>query len=233
MSDYTLGIKELDNATMGIKKGSNIMLIGPPMSGKEAILYQIMYNGAAKNENAVIMVTTRESATHILEWYKDNKLALPVSRIGIVDCVTKTPGYEVVESENVKIASSPMDLTGIGVKISEFFEEFFMKKNISKIQLHINSLSTILMYSNIHNLFKFLHVFTGRIKSAGAFGIYVIESGMHDEQAISTMKQLFDGMIEIKAENDKHFIRAVGLSPKPTPWFEYEIQGANLKIVGG
>ncbi len=92
MSDYTLGIKELDNATTGIKKGSNIMLIGPPMSGKEAILYQIMYNGAAKNENAVIMVTTRESATHILEWYKDNKLALPVSRIGIVDCVTKTHG---------------------------------------------------------------------------------------------------------------------------------------------
>jgi len=89
------------------------------------------------------------------------------------------------------------------------------------------------MYSNIHNLFKFLHVFTGRIKSAGAFGIYVIESGMHDEQAISTMKQLFAGMIEIKTENDKHFIRAVGLSPKPTPWFEYEIQGANLNIVGG
>ncbi len=44
MSDYTFGIKELDNATMGIKKGSNIMLIGPSMSGKEAILSQIMNN---------------------------------------------------------------------------------------------------------------------------------------------------------------------------------------------
>jgi len=88
MSDYTFGIKE-------------------------AILSQIMYNGAAINENAVIMVTTREPATHILEWYKNNKLALPVSRIGIVDCVTKAAGYELVESENVKIASSPMDLTGI------------------------------------------------------------------------------------------------------------------------
>lgn len=55
---------------------------------------------------------------------------------------------------------------------------------------------------------------------------------MHDEQDISTMKQLFDGMIEIKNENDKHFIRVVGLSPKPTSWFEYEIQGANLKILG-
>lgn len=232
MSDYTLGIKELDLAIGGIKKGSNIMLIGPPMCGKETVLYSIMYYGAAKNENAVITVTTRESATHILEWFKEQKLILPLSRIGIVDCVTKTLGGASVENENIKIASSPVDLTGIGVKISQFFEEYFMKKNIRKTQLHINSLSTILMYSNIQTVFRFLHVFTGRIKAAGSLGIYMIESGMHDEQSISILKQLFDGMIEIKTENDKNFIRVVGLSPKPTPWFEYEIEGANVKIVG-
>ncbi|MFH0903593.1 MAG: ATPase domain-containing protein [Methanobacteriota archaeon] len=232
MSDYTLGIKELDSVIGGIKKGSNIMLIGPPMCGKEIILYSIMYYGATKNENAVITVSTRESATHILEWFKDQKLVLPLARVGIVDCVTKTLGGASVENENIKIASSPVDLTGIGVKISQFFEEYFMKKNIRKTQLHINSLSTILMYSNIQTVFRFLHVFTGRIKAAGSLGIYVLESGMHDEQAISTLKQLFDGMIEIKSENDKNFIRAVGLSPKPTPWFEYEIEGADVKIVG-
>jgi KaiC/GvpD/RAD55 family RecA-like ATPase len=233
MSDYTIGIKELDDAIEGIKKGSNIMLIGPPMSGKEAILYNIMYHGAVKNENAVITVTTRESAPHILEWFQKNKLNLPLSRIGIVDCVTKTLGGAMVENENIKVASSPVDLTGIGVKISQFFEEFFMKKNIRKIQLHINSLSTILMYSNIQTVFRFLHVFTGRIRAAGALGIYVIESGMHDEQSIVTLKQLFDGMIEIKSENDKHLIRAVGFSSKPTPWFEYEIYGADVKILRG
>ncbi len=230
MSDYTLGIPELDKAVEGIRKGINIMLIGPPMSGKEIILYNIMYNGAAKNENAVITVTTRESATHILDWFKENNLVLPLSRVGIVDCVTKTLSGVAVENENIKIASSPVDLTGIGVKISQFFEEFFMKKNIQKTQLHINSLSTILMYSNIQTVFRFLHVFTGRIKSAGSLGIYVIESGMHDEKSIATLKQLFDGMIEIKSENDRNYIRVVGLSSKPTPWFEYEIEGANVRI---
>ncbi|KCZ72489.1 RecA-superfamily ATPase possibly involved in signal transduction [Candidatus Methanoperedens nitroreducens] len=231
MSDYILGIKELDNAIGGIKKGSNIMLIGPPMSGKEVILYYIMYQGV-KNDNAIITVTTRESATHILEWFKEHELDMPLSRVGMVDCVTKTFVGTVVESENIKIASSPVDLTGIGVKISQFLEEYFMKKNIRKVQLHINSLSTILMYSNIQTVFRFLHVFTGRIKAMGAMGIYVIESGMHDEQAIATLKQLLDGVIEIKSEDDKNFIRIVGLSTKPTPWFEYEIEGANVRIVG-
>lgn len=232
MTDYTLGIKELDNAIEGIKKGSNIMLIGPPMSGKEVILYHIMYNGAAINGNSVTNVTTGESATHILEWFKKNKMDLPLDRIGIIDCITKTSGGLGVENENIKMVSSPVDLTGIGVKISQFFDEFLIKKNIQKNQLYMNSLSTILMYSNFQIIFRFLHVFTGRIKLTGALGIYLIDSGMHDERTLVTLKQLFDGIIEIQSENDKNFIRMIGLSSKSTPWFEYEIDGAALKIIG-
>lgn len=233
MKDYSIGIKELDEAIGGIRKGANIILIGPPMSGKEAILNHIAYYGSTKEENAVIMVTTRESAGNILNKFKEYKLDLPMNRIGIVDCVTKTLGVSVIENENVKIASSPVDLTGIGVKISQFLEEFMIKKHVQKMQLHINSLSTILMYSNIQTVFRFLHVFTGRIKAAGALGIYVIDLGMHDEQAITTLKQLGDGLIEVKSENDKSYIRVTGFSTKPTPWFEFETNGMEIKIVGG
>lgn len=232
MNDFMLGIKELDSITGSIKKGSNIMLIGPPMSGKETILNNIMYNGAVKNGNAVIKVTTRNPASQILEWFNENNMSLPDSKIGIIDCITKTLGKEAVETENIKIANSPVDLTGIGVKISQFFEDFFIKKKIAEIQLHVDSLSTLMMYSNIQTVFRFLHVFTGRIKAAGAMGLFLVEEGMHDEKDIITLKQLFDGLIEVKIENDSNFIRVVGLSSKPTPWFEFEIDGARIKILG-
>ncbi len=228
MSDYTLGIKELDDAIAGIRKGSNIMLIGPPMSQKEDILYNIMYHGAAVNENAVISVTTLGSATYITEWFKENKLALPMSIVGIIDCITESTGGSVCETESIKIVSSPADLTGIGVRISQFLEDFL--KNNRKIQLHINSLSTILMYSNIQTVFRFIHVFTGRIKAAGAMGIFVVDSGMHDNYTMATLKQLFDGIIEIKEENDRNYIRTVGLLSKPTPWLEYKIERGKLSI---
>ena len=230
MSDYTLGIKELDNAIDGIRKGSNIMLIGPPMSQKEVILYNIMFHGVI-NENAVITVTTHESATNILEWFKENKMVLPLSRIGIIDCITKSVGRGSIETDYIKNAKSPVDLTGIGVRISEFFDDLLIKKNIPKIQLHINSLSAILMYSNIQTVFRFMHVFTVRIKANGALGIFVLDSGMHDDHTIATLKQLFDGIIEIKSDNDRNYIRIVGLSSKPTSWFEYWIEGAKLRIV--
>jgi KaiC/GvpD/RAD55 family RecA-like ATPase len=231
MSDYTLGIKELDDAIGGIIKGSNIMLIGPPMSQKEVILYNIMYHGTAINENAIITITTHESATNIIEWFKENKLVLPMSRIGIIDCITKSMGGAISETESIKIASSPVDLTGIGVRISQFFEVFLIKKNIPNMQLHINSLSTILMYLNIQTVFRFMHVFTGRIKIHGGLGIFVMDSCMHDDHIIATLTQLLDGIIEIKSENDRNYIRIVGLSSKPTPWFEYEVDGAKLRIV--
>lgn len=230
---YNLGIKELDAAIGGsIKSGSNIMIIGPPMSGKDDLLYNIVLSGVRSN-NAAIIVSTREPGESVLEWFKQQGQGLPAANLGIVDCITKALGKGAQDTENIKRASSPVDLTGIGVKISQLFEEFWMKKNLRKTQLTINSLSTILMYSNIQTVFRFLHVFTGRVKSAGALGIYVVESGMHDEQSLATLKQLFDGMIEIKTENDDNFIRVVGLSSKPTPWMKYEIEGHRVSVKGG
>src|SRR3990172_13257586 len=103
MSDYTTGIKELDDAIGGIKKGSNIMLIGPPMSGKKAILNYITYYSVTQNENAVITVATSESGPQILELFKENKLNLLKERIGIVDCFTKSLGSDAIENDNTKI----------------------------------------------------------------------------------------------------------------------------------
>ena len=226
-----IGKSNLDELLRGvIKREANIMLIGPPMSGKKIISNYLMYHGAVKNENAVIEVNTYEPGYLILERLKESKSNLTLSKVGIVDCITEMIGIDSYEDESIKIASSPFDLTDIGIKISQYFEKFFEQKNIRKIQLNIDSLSTLLMYSNIKIVFRFLQVFTGRIKAAGGLGIYVIESGVHDLREITALSQLFDGMIEIKSETDKNFLRIVGLSPKPTQWLEYEI--TNLGILG-
>ncbi len=107
-----------------------------------------------------------------------------------------------------------------------------MEMQIKETRLCINSLSTILMYSNLQTVFRFLHVFTGRVKAANALGVYVIEDGMHDDKTIVTLKQLFDGMIEIREDDGDYQIRAIGLSPKPTAWFDYEIDGVNIVLRG-
>ena len=231
VTDYKLGINGLDEEIGGIKSGTNLMIIGPPMTGKDVILNNIMYYGL-KNDEFTIFISTGESGENVFKWFEENGLDIrdSMGHFGVIDCISKTLGLGVEDTEAIKRVSSPVNLTGISVSITNFFEDFWMKKGIRKARLCIDSLSTMLMYSNLQTVFRFLHVHSRRIKTADAIGIYIIESGMHDEQTIVTVKQLFDGVLEIKNEDDNLYIRATGLTSKPTSWFQYEIDGAEVKI---
>lgn len=127
MAGYSLGIKELDEILGEIREGTNIMMIGPPMSSKDELLNLIVYSGFI-NGNSSIIVSTRETGERFFEWFDRNEINISEANIGIVDCVTKTLGMGASETERIKRASSPVDLTGIGVKISQFFEDFVLKK---------------------------------------------------------------------------------------------------------
>jgi KaiC/GvpD/RAD55 family RecA-like ATPase len=233
MSDYSLGIPNIDKMlSNGIPKGANTMIIGPPLTGKHLLVRHIIHN-TIKEKNTAILVSTRDPGADINQWFSQYLNEEELSRIGVVDCVTKSLGKSAQDTENIKYASSPVDLTGIGVKISQFFEQFIRKKQIQKTILCIDSVSTILMYTNIQTLFRFLHVFTGRVKVAGAIGIYIIDEGMYDEKDINTLKQLFSGLIEIKTENEENYMRVVGMTPKPTHWQRYEIDGVEVRTDGG
>jgi KaiC/GvpD/RAD55 family RecA-like ATPase len=115
--------------------------------------------------------------------------------IGVVDCVTKHQGQSVQDSDVVKYASSPVDMTGIGIKFSEFVEEFYRERSVQENRVLLDSLSTLLMYSNLQTVFRFMHVFTSRIENADAVGIHIIESTAHDQETMNTLKQLYDGIV--------------------------------------
>jgi hypothetical protein len=66
-----------------------------------------------------------------------------------------------------------------------------------------------LLYSNPETVFRFLHVFTGRIRSVGGLGMFVVESTVHDDRTMGTIQQLFDGVIEV-AEDSELDVRLPG-----------------------
>jgi KaiC/GvpD/RAD55 family RecA-like ATPase len=231
MAGYELGINVFGDVIGSVNDGTNIMLLGPPASGKDVILNNIIYNSLSNGEG-VILVSTKESGESVFRWFEEGGLDIGMykGRIGIVDCVSKVVGMGLGDTENIKRASSPVNLTGISVGITNFFEEFWMKRGIRQIRLCIDSLSTLLMYTNLQAMFRFLHVHTRRVKTASALGVYVVEDGMHDAQTMVSLQQLFDATVKLESEGGTTYMQAIGLSPKPTKWFEYEIEGANLNV---
>ncbi|MGB9963653.1 ATPase domain-containing protein [Halobacterium sp. CBA1126] len=205
---YELGAVFSD---VDLDPGTNILVEGPPMSGKRELGFDVLATGARAGEGAIV-VSTKDSAERVIEDFADH-VGDAEPLLGVVDCVTKQQGMgTATESELVRYASSPVDLTGIGIELSELLRALYQQRGVTENRILLHSLSTLLMYSDLQTVFRFLHVFTGRVQSADALGVFVVDSSAHDEQTVSTLKQLFDGIVTIREREDGGFeARLVGV----------------------
>jgi KaiC/GvpD/RAD55 family RecA-like ATPase len=177
-----------------VDPGTNLLVSGPPLTGKRTLALDSLADGVDDGEGAIV-VTTKDSAERVLEDFS-SRTPYEDRPVAVVDTVTRQQGVsDVVEDERVKYTSSPVDMTGIGIKLSEFLQAFHQDRGIERNRIMLHSLSTLLMYSDLQTVFRFLHVFTGRIQSVDALGLFCIDSSAHDEQTLNTLKQLFDGIV--------------------------------------
>jgi KaiC/GvpD/RAD55 family RecA-like ATPase len=184
-----------------VPAGTNILLSGPPLTGKRTLGFDVLASGLARGEGAVV-VSTKDSADRVIKEF-DSRVDGEYDNFAVIDCVTKQQGIsDIKDDDQIKYASSPVDMTGIGIKFSEVLEEFYRTREVRSNRVMLHSLSTLLMYSDLQTVFRFLHVFTGRVQSIDGFGLFSIDSTAHDDQTMNTLKQLFDGIITTHEDGD-------------------------------
>jgi KaiC/GvpD/RAD55 family RecA-like ATPase len=205
-----------------VEPGTNLLVAGPPMMGKRTLALRILAHGNRRGDGTIV-VTTKDGGEHVREDLGEMLGRDESGPLGIVDCVSKQQGMNPAQTDDITYASSPKDMTGVGIQLSEFLEAFYTERRVQRNRILLHSLSTLLMYSNLQTIFRFLHVFTGRVQSADALGIFVIDSTAHDQQTMSTLKQLFDGQIEIREGDRQPELRLKGVGDdndwRPVPEF--------------
>ncbi len=125
-----------------------------------------------------------------------------------------------------------------GIKFSRMVEDMWKEGGVMAdppggpmpppIRLCVHSVSTLLMYAQLEVTYRFLHVITNRVKKLeGGIGIYILNSESFDERTISTIKQLMNTVIEVRAEDgggggavEREF-RIIGIRGRTTPWIRY------------
>lgn len=95
-------------------------------------------------------------------------------------------------SISVEMVNSPADLTGLGIRISSILSEWEGSGN--QVVACFDSLTTLLQYAEVRQVFRFLHVLTGRFDVVGARAHYHLDPGAHDEKDLNTLKALFDAV---------------------------------------
>lgn len=131
---YNLGA-DLD---VEVEPGTNLLLVGPALTGKRSLALDILAEGTRSGEGAVI-VTTKDGADRILNDF-GKRLDYEGKPVAVVDCVTKQQGVgEVRDDDRIRYTSSPVDMTGIGIKLSEILQEYYQDRGLPENRIMLQA----------------------------------------------------------------------------------------------
>lgn len=162
------------------------MLEAPPLAGTPLFLGR----AGERRVGETLFVTTTRSATGLT----------PEVRSAVRKVIDCAPG----ETGDAADVGSPADLTGISMPLSEFM------KRADSPGIGLDSISTLLYYTEEAAVFRFLSVLTAHLRQNDGLGLFVLTPEAHDEQTVRTLAQVFDGRIEFDEGGDRVRIGAPG-----------------------
>ncbi len=206
------GTARLDDLLLGgVPFGSNILIYGPPFTGKEVLMSTFIAEGLKKGVPALWIITEkspkeiREEMTFVVSGYEEyEKLGL----VRYVDAYSRSMGDETRDPYTEYI-ESPTDYESIQKAIENATKVFAEKHDYYRVGFR--SISTLIAYLDPGTAFRFLSPVVGRRKRDRAVAMYTIEKGVHGEQEIQMIGSLMDGMIEFKVENLNTFLAVRGI----------------------
>lgn len=195
-----------------VESGTNLLVAGPAMGGTRDLFLRMV--APVPGEEGVILVSTKSNAERMVEELQDTDPRIDTRAVGIVDAAG-SQGMD--EGGQIRTVSGPSDLTGIGMEVTDLYETF-VGQGAQRVRVGVDSISTRLMYTDVQTVFRFMHVTTGRVSSAGGMGVYVIDPSSHDDQTTQTLNQLFDARVDVREGEDGPELRMRGLSDQPRDW---------------
>lgn len=174
-TDWTDEISAFDD-------GASLLITGPSTVSNESVL-DVVVPESDERSVVITMNTGAETIVRELERRGANR-----EQIGIIDC---TNAESDVDGVRVRNLNSPGDLTGISLEFAKLLGQGADDESL-RARVGFASISTALMYTELRTMFRFLHVFTARIRSGEMFGAFSLDPTMHEEKAHNTIRAVFD-----------------------------------------
>ncbi|MFC7233786.1 DUF7504 family protein [Halosegnis marinus] len=190
--------------------GASVLLTGEA-AGTRGLLYDAVADGLAEGESAVV-ITTNDAPERVVAAL-DDRTDLDPERLALVDATGEGEDTRV-DGITVRAVGSTGDLTGLSLAFAKQLKLLEERGSADRVRVGLDSVSTLLMYSEVQTVFRFLHVFTSRLGSADLFGLFTLTPGMHDDQETNTVRTLFDS--EAAVSDDEVALRGSGYASPPS-----------------
>lgn len=232
---HPFGVRRLDDLLGGgLKDGTFTLLFGPAFLGKEHLSHLLVSSVLQHGIPAIVIHT--DSTHEDLE----EKLAGLVpeasdhAKSGLlqyVDCYSRSIEADESTSPNVHYVDGPMDLNGINLAVNEAQRR--LQADHDHHIVVIDSLSTIIAYSDAPTAFRFLQVLLGKDRRVGGTSLVLMDQGMHSEDEVQMMRHLMSGSIDVRDHNGKFQLKVQGITTQETlNWIDYRYQRGRFEVTG-
>jgi KaiC/GvpD/RAD55 family RecA-like ATPase len=208
-----------------IEPGTTVFVTGSSMSRAEDVALSLVSPGTEFGE-ASVLISTASSGEKLLGRCERLSDSFDGPRMNVIDC---SGGSSRTSSQGSHIdsLSNPGDLTGMGIELSTTYERLY-RDGVKRIRTGILSVSTLLMYTDVRTVFRFLHTLSGRIASIDGLGVFFIDPTSHDTESTNMLTQVSDGRIEVRESDDEDHeseLRVRGLPDQPRDWQPFTLGG--------
>ena len=143
-------------------------------------------------EYYVLVITTNQPYDVLKKNYEKQGVAM--EKILIVDTITKYAlGHDHEPVKTCRFVNNPADLTAIGIAVTESLSGLKEKK----VSLLFDSVNSMLIYISSHNITKFIHFITNRLRLMNFSGIFLaVEKGL-DPDVLTQLITFVDEVIDL------------------------------------
>ena len=202
----------------GYPDGSSILIIGAPGIGKEALSYWFIRAGLTQGDYC--LYSTYRRVSDIL---KDMK--------GVGIGAERVP--EFIAGSGSTVRCDLRDLTSISFNLKEAVH----RNDQKRARVATDVLSPLLVLNPVEAMFAYWSQLLSDLKQQENVILALAEDGMHPPNTLSTIEQLFDGVIEMRLyEKDFAFTpllrikKMLGLPPLQG-YFEFSITDMGMEVV--
>jgi KaiC/GvpD/RAD55 family RecA-like ATPase len=224
------GIKNLDVImTGGFPENSTILIRGAPGTGKSTLCQQFITSGLKTNQPAVYITldTSPDDIVENMKRFCEIKKFIDNHSMIFLDAYSwKTGGGK--DEEWKRVLQGGLDINSLNVTLSNILKKMSEKEKRSVF----DSVSTLLLYIPVDLVVRFIPILIAKCKQSKSTQVIIIEEGVHEEEIVNTLSYLSDGVIEMKMDGPKRFMRVTKMrgSSCTRDWLEYSIKDNGLDV---
>lgn len=91
--------------------------------------------------------------------------------------------------------AQPGDLTGLGIALTDRLTD--VSESRGQLVMCFETVASLLQYSDLERVFRFLHGLTGQVMAADALMHVHLDISSHDDRTLNSLTTLFDAVVDV------------------------------------